>query len=69
MSKKKEHFKDPKMLASRVEKEDFLKFEKLIKYRDHRKLQEVVNIFLRSYISGSVIVSGSQILSGPDLNE
>lgn len=62
MAKKKEQFRDPKMLASRIEKEDFMKFEKLIKYRDGKKLQEVINIFVRSYISGSVTISGSQIV-------
>lgn len=48
-----------KMLASRVEESDYLKFESLIKHRDGKKLQEVMNLFVTEYISGNLYVSGS----------
>jgi len=56
---RKLNFKNPKMLSARVEEEDFIKFEQLIKYRDRKSLQEFVNVLLVEYISGSLYLSGS----------
>ncbi len=49
-----------KMMASRIEESDYLKFESLIKNRDGRKLQEVMNLFVTQYISGNIYISGSE---------
>ncbi len=57
--KKKEGFKEPKMFSSRVELEDYNKFNAILKYRDGKKLQEVVNLFIVEYISGNIYLSGS----------
>ncbi len=49
------------MFSSRVEYEDFIKFEKLIKYRDNLTLQEAVNIFVVNYVSGSILIKDGKV--------
>lgn len=57
---KKPGFKEMKMLSSRVELEDYLKFEKIIKYRDGKKLQQMLNKFIVEYISGNIYLDGDK---------
>lgn len=61
--KKKHNFNKTKMLASRVEESDYFKFESLFK-KDGKKLQEIINFFVVSCISGSIQLSGSVFISG-----
>ena len=63
--RKKTGFTKMKMLASRVEESDYYKFESLIK-KDKKKLQEVINLFIVNYISGSISLSGSVFVAGDD---
>jgi len=61
--RKKPGFRQMKMLASRVEESDYYKFESLIK-SGGKSLQEVINSFIVSYISGNIQLSGSGFTSG-----
>ena len=63
--RKRPGFKEPKMFSARVEADDFYQFESMIK-KDGKKLQEVVNLFVTSFISGTVRLSGSEIVAGDD---
>ncbi len=58
---KKPGFNSQKMLASRVELNDYIKFEDTLypQFGKRVKIQEVINMFVRSCISGSIKVSGS----------
>ena len=56
--KKLNKFKDPKMFSSRVERENYEKFEIYLK-KTGRSLQDMLNSFMVSCISGSVQLSGS----------
>ena len=58
---KKPGFSNQKMLASRVELNDYIKFEDILypQYGKRIKIQEVMNMFVRSCISGSIKMSGS----------
>jgi len=62
--KKKNTFTEMKMLSSRIEKSDFLKLENLFVDRKGKKkpLQEVMNVFVRSCISGSIILDGDRFI-------
>ena len=63
--RKKDTFGESKMLSSRVEKSDYMKFDQLIKYRDGiPSLQAAVNLFVVNYISGNVYFSGSVLVPG-----
>jgi hypothetical protein len=57
--RKKQGFLQSKMLASRVEESDYVKFEFILKNRDGKTLQEAINLFVVNYISGAVAFSGS----------
>lgn len=57
--KKKPGFTEMKMLSSRVELEDYNKFNAILKYRDGKKLQEILNMFIVEYISGNIYLTGS----------
>ena len=62
--RKKPGFKQMKMFASRIEEADYKKFEAKVSPTG-KTLQEVVNMFVRSFISGTVYVSGS-VITGED---
>lgn len=55
-----------KMLASRVEEGDYVKFEFILKNRDGKTLQDAVNLFVVNYISGNVFFSGSHLCGKKD---
>lgn len=57
--KQKLGFFKPKMMASRVEESDFIKFENLVSHRDGKKLQDFLNLVVTEYISGNLYLSGS----------
>jgi hypothetical protein len=63
--KKKKGFREMKMLASRVEKADYEKFEAKFR-RTGKSLQEVLNAFIVGYISGSVYVEGKQLVGSKE---
>ncbi len=63
MRRKKQTFTDPKMLSSRVERTDYVKLEELL-IKDRLNVQDFLNTAVRSYISGSVVVSGSTLVGG-----
>ena len=67
MGRRKKHtFKEPKMLSSRIENSDVLKIEQLLK-RDRATVQEFLNEICRLYISGSIVMSGSNfVISGEE---
>lgn len=60
--KKKNTFQKSKMIASRIEESDYWKFELLLK-KEHRTLQDLVNAFVVSYISGNLELSGTNLVS------
>jgi hypothetical protein len=60
--KKKNTFQKSKMIASRVEESDYWKFELLLK-QEHKSLQDVINTFVVSYISGTLVFSGTNLVS------
>jgi hypothetical protein len=60
--KKIDRFTKSKMIASRVEETDYWKFELLLK-KEHKSLQDVINSFVVSYISGNLVFSGSELVS------
>ena len=59
--RKKPGFTNQKMLASRIELDDYIKFEDIVQpqFGKRLKIQEVMNMFVRSCISGTIQVSGS----------
>ena len=59
----KVNFTCSKMFSARVEEEDFLKFERLMKHRDNLTLQEFVNVMIGQYISGAFSISEGRIIS------
>jgi hypothetical protein len=59
--KKLKGFASPKMLAARVETSDVYKLESELKL-NHTTLQEALNAFCVSYISGTLSVSGSHLV-------
>lgn len=59
MKRRKKKFVFPRMLSARVEGSDLLEFEKLVKYRDGKTIQEFMNIMVTNYISGNLFMSGS----------
>jgi len=63
---RKPGFKNQKMLASRVELDDYIKFEDIMypQFGKRVKIQEVMNMFIRSCISGSIQRSGSLFTGG-----
>lgn len=61
--KRKQGFTKSKMMASRVEETDFVKFENLVNLRDGRKLQDFMNLFVTEYISGNLYLSGTTFCS------
>lgn len=69
--RKKPGFKDQKMLSSRVELNDYIKFEDIMypQYGHRVKIQEVLNSFVRSCISGSIKLSGSLFVGGNSNND
>ena len=64
--RRKPGFNNQKMLASRVELDDYIKFENALypQFGKRVKIQEVMNMFVRSCISGSIKVSGSLFTGG-----
>jgi hypothetical protein len=58
--KKKFLFKEPKMLASRIEKSDFEKISFLLE-NNNISVQEFINTIVRQYISGNINLSGSEM--------
>lgn len=60
--RRKPGFSEMKMLAARVESSDFEKLEHIVKYRDHKSLQEFVNLLVVNYISGTFHLSGSTVV-------
>lgn len=60
--KRKIGFTEMKMMAARIENSDYVKFEFILKNRDGKNLQEVMNIFVREVISGNLSISGSHIV-------
>lgn len=60
--KKLNRFREQKMMAARVETSDYLKFEFMLNNKDGKNLQEAINGFIVSYISGNLTFSGSQIV-------
>jgi len=65
--KKKFTFVKTKMLAARCEESQvFLLEEKLV--RERKTLQDVLNAFLASYINGTVVFSGSQIVGSSQMS-
>lgn len=64
--RRKPGFGQMKMLASRVEESDYLKFEFILKNRDGKTLQDAINLFVVNYISGNVYFSGSCLCGKKD---
>lgn len=64
--RKKIGFSNMKMLASRVEESDYLKFEFILKNRDGKTLQDAINLFVVNYISGNVYFSGTCLCGRKD---
>lgn len=67
--KKKLGFSQPKMFSARVESSDYDKLEYMLKTKDGKTLQEFVNIIVRSYVSGTIHLSGSTFVSLEKPNE
>lgn len=67
-SKKKEGFKNVKLLSSRIELSDYNKFNAILKYRDGKKLQEILNMFIVEYISGNLYLTGSSFGVKEEMN-
>lgn len=61
---RKPGFRNPKMFSSRVEHSDFVKFEYIFKKRDKKKLQEIINLFVVNYISGTIVLAGDKFIEG-----
>lgn len=62
--KKKKGFKEPKMFSARCELEDYNKFLYLAKKNNKKSLQETINNFILSVISGTLVLSGSNFVPG-----
>lgn len=64
--KKKPGFTNQKMLSSRIELDDYIKFEDVLQrqYGKRIRIQEVMNSFVRSCITGSIKLSGSLFAGG-----
>ncbi len=61
MSRKRlDKFRNPKMISSRIEKEDAIKFETILEYRDNLTLQDFMNLAITEYISGNLYLSGTK---------
>jgi hypothetical protein len=56
-----------KMLAARTDAEDFWKFEQKLT-TERRTVQDALNAFLKSYIAGTVIFSGSVLVGSQTPN-
>jgi len=52
------------MLSARIEQDDYDKFDKLVRYSMGLKVQDVLNLFVVELISGSIMISGSHIITG-----
>ncbi|MDO8659921.1 MAG: hypothetical protein Q7K54_04990 [Candidatus Parcubacteria bacterium] len=61
-NRRKEKFRDVKMLSSRIEKEDYLKLEQMLESKN-LSVQQFMNNMVRSFISGTVQVSGTMFQS------
>ena len=61
-NRRKQKFTETKMLSSRVEKQDYWKFEDCL-IKDNLSVQQFVNSMVRSYISGAIAFSGSLLCS------
>ena len=66
MTRRRQKFNEPKMLSSRVELSDYYKFEDKIT-ADRCTVQQALNMFVRGYISGTIVVSGSQMVGVADV--
>ena len=64
--RKKLGFTKMKMLASRIEETDYFKFEAIF---PNKKMQEVINNFVRSCITGSIVMSGSTFVGNEYVQE
>lgn len=66
--RKKLGFVNRKMLASRIELDDYIKFEETLQRQlGHRiRIQDVMNNFVRSCISGTIETSGSLFTGGSE---
>ena len=60
---KKPGFKQMKMLASRIEESDYFKFDDMLK-KSGKNIQEIMNLFVVSCISGTIQLSGSTFVVG-----
>lgn len=65
--KKLPGFAKMKMLASRVEEQDYFKFEEQLK-KTGKNLQQALNLFVVSYISGSIQLQGNEFVVGEKKN-
>jgi hypothetical protein len=65
---RKDNFRLPKMLSSRIEQDDYDRFEFIVKYSNGKSIQEAINLFVTEMISGSIIFSGSHIVVVGDKN-
>lgn len=61
---RKDNFRLPKMLSSRIEQDDYDKFEFIVKYSNGKSIQEAINLFVTEMISGTIAFSGSHIVVG-----
>lgn len=62
VNRRKEKFAQAKMLSSRVEQEDYNKFEQLLESKN-LSVQQFVNGVVRGFISGTIEHSGSVFCS------
>lgn len=60
--KKIDKFKNPKMIASRVEESDYHKLDVALS-QQHKTLQDLINTFVVQFVSGTLYYSGSVIVS------
>jgi len=61
-NRRKEKFKETKMLSSRIEQSDYVKLEELLE-NQNLSVQQFVNSMVRSFISGAIQHSGSMFYS------
>lgn len=62
VNRRKEKFQDVKMLSSRIEKEDYIKLEHMLESKN-LSVQQFMNSVVRSFISGTIVHSGSLFCS------
>ena len=62
--RKKNTFRNQKMLSSRVELDDYFKFEAVVKKSGKKSLQQILNLFVTEMISGNLYLSGSGFVTG-----